>query len=322
LEASMKKNLGKRSPNQFCGNLEGDFFTRIRIYLVEMYPARNIVFGVLFFMSAWCGIALLSHSGNGNLLPPKHVLFSSALTIPLMLLLLRIMDELKDFETDPLHFPDRPVPRGAVHLTDLKLFGLFIVGTLFILNLFFIHATLIFLFVFGYACLMYKYFFLKELISNNILIALATHNPISYLFFLYVFFIYKNNMTIPVHIGRVLLLGTVFLWSSMSWEIARKIKRPEDETTYQTYSMVFGLQLSLVIPIVLSGASLIVIICLYYDLFFGFTILYMIAVYLFMVMTFLRFYKKQFILFGLKTTTEIFIVNIQSILVLEGIFIV
>jgi hypothetical protein len=129
-------------------------------------------------------------------------------------------------------------------------------------------------------------------------------------------------MTIPVHIGRVLLLGTVFLWSSMSWEIARKIKRPEDETTYQTYSMVFGLQLSLVIPIVLSGASLIVIICLYYDLFFGFTILYMIAVYLFMVMTFLRFYKKQSILFGLKTTTEIFIVNIQSILVLEGIFIV
>ena len=152
--------------------------------------------------------------------------------------------------------------------------------------------------------------------------ALATHNPISYLFFLYVVFIYKNNMTTQVHFGRVLLLGTVFLCSSMSWEIARKIKHPEDETTYQTYSMVFGLQRSLVIPIVLCGVSLVVITCLYHDIFLGFTFFYMIAVYLFMVMTFLRFYKKQSILFGLKTTTEIFIVNIQSILVLEGIFIV
>jgi len=40
------------------------------------------------------------------------------------------------------------------------------------------------------------------------------------------------------------------------------------------------------------------------------------------VMTFLRFYNKQPILFGLKATTEILIVNIQSILVLEWILIV
>jgi 4-hydroxybenzoate polyprenyltransferase len=318
----MKKNLDKSSPNQFCGHLEGDFFSRIRIYLEEMYPASNIVFGLLFFMSAWCGIALLYHYGNGNLLPPGYVLVSGAFTISLMLLLLRIMDELKDLETDLLHFPDRPVPRGAVHSSDLKLFGLFLVGVLFILNSFFTHAPLIFLAVFGYACLMYKYFFLKELISKNILMALATHNPISYLFFLYVVFIYKNNMTAPIHMGRVLLLGTVFLCSSMSWEIARKIRYPEDETAYQTYYMVLGLGASILIPIILSGASLVVITFLYHDIFAGFTFLYMIAVYLFMVMTFLRFYKKQPILFGLKTTTEIFIVNIQSILVFEGILIV
>lgn len=126
-------------------------------------------------------------------------------------------------------------------------------------------------------------------------------------------------MTASVHIGRVLLLGTVFLWSSMSWEITRKIKHPEDETAYQTYSKVLGLGPSLVIPIVLSGASLVVIMFLYHDMFFGFTFLYMIAVYLVMIMIFVRFYKKQPILFGLKTTTEIFIVNIQSILVVEGI---
>lgn len=315
----MKKNLNKSLRNQFRGNSEGAFSTRIRIYLSEMYPPSNAVFGLLFFMSAWCGIDLLSHSGNGSLFPPKVVILSGAVTIPLMLLLLRIMDELKDHETDPLNFPNRPVPRGAVHFKDLKLLGLFVVGILFILNLFFTHAIFIFLFVFGYACLMYKYFFLKEIISKNILTALATHNPISYLFFLYVAFIYKNNMTAPVPIGRVLLLGTVFLCSSMSWEIARKIRYPEDETAYQTYSMVLGLGTSILIPIILSGASLVVIICLFHDIFFGFTFLYMIIVYLVMIMIFVSFYKKQPILFGLKKTTEIFIANIQSIIVVEGI---
>jgi len=86
--------------------------------------------------------------------------------------------------------------------------------------------------------------------------------------------------------------------------------------------MVLGIGASILILIILSGASLVVITFLYHDIFAGFTFLYMIAVYLFMVMTFLRFYKKQPILFGLKTTTEIFIVNIQSILVFEGILIV
>ena len=315
----MKRKSNISPANQFSSNTERNFFTRILIYLEEMFPPSNVLFGLLFFISAWCGIALICHPLNGGLWPPKHFLLSGAFTITLMLLLLRIMDELKDLETDPLYFPNRPVSRGDVHFTDLKCFSFFIVGLLFILNLFFTHANFMFLFVFGYACLMYKYFFLKERISKNILMALATHNPISYLFFLYVFSIYKNNLSVPVHIGRVFLLGMIFLGFSMSWEIARKIKHPEDETRYQTYSMVLGLRLSLAIPIVLCTASMAVIIYLYHDMFFGVTFLYMVAVYLFMLITFLRFYKKQPVWFDLKKTTEIFIVNIQSILVVEGI---
>lgn len=303
------------STNQIGADSARFFFARIRIYLLEMYPPRNIVFGLLFFMSAWCGIDLLSLSDHGRFFPSKIVLFSGAVTIPLFLLLLRIMDELKDCETDPVHFPDRSVSRGDVHIADLKILGGFIVAFLFILNLFFTHSTFIFLFIFGYACFMYKYFFFKELISKNILTAMLTHNPISYLFFLYVVSIYKNNMRAAIPIGKVLFLGTVFLWSSLSWEIARKIKRPEDETAYQTYSKVLGFRLSLVIPIVLSGASIAVITYLYFDMVIGFILLCMIAVYLFMVMTFVSYYNKQPVLFSLKTTTEIFIVNIQAILV-------
>lgn len=312
----MKRDMHNNSINQVDADSVRNFFTRIRIYLEEMYPPRHIVFGLLFFMSAWCGIDLLSSSCNGRLFPSKIVFFSGAVTIPLFLLLLRIMDELKDRETDPFHFPDRPVSRGDVHFSDLKIFIGFIIVVLFMLNLFITHATLIFLLVFGYACLMYKYFFLKERISKNILMALLTHSPISYLLFLYVLFIFKNNMATSIPIGRVLLLGTVFLCSSMSWEVARKIRRPENETAYQTYSKVLGFLPSLLLPIVLSVATIVVMTCLYPDMVLGIIFFYMIAVYLFMAMTYLSFYNKQPVLFGLKTTTEIFIANIHIILVM------
>ena len=315
----MKKDLNKSAANQFSANLEKNFFKRVSIYLEEMYPLRNIVFGLLFFMSAWCGIDLLSTPCNGRLLPPKIVFFSGTVTIILLMLLLRIMDELKDQETDPIHFPDRPISRGAIYPADLKLFAFVIVVILFILNLFFTHTTFIFLFVFCYACLMYKYFFLKDRISKNILMALLTHNPISYLFFLYVFFIFKDNIKTSFPVGRVLFLGTFFLCSSMSWEIARKIRRPEDETTYQTYSKVIGFIPSLMLPIVLSGISIFVITCLYHSIISGLMFIDMVVVYLFMVTTFLRFYKKQLVRFDLKTTTEIFIANIQAVLIVEGI---
>lgn len=315
----MREDKKTTQIDQFTCGVKKGFFARIWIYLIEMHPPRNFIMSIIFFMSAWCGISLLNHSGKEKLLPSAGIFVSGALTITLMLLLLRIMDELKDLETDLLYFPHRPVPRGAVYASDLKILGLFIAGALVFLNLFFSHATVIFLSVFCYACLMYKYFFLKNIISKNILFALLTHNPISYLLFLYVAFIYRNNMAPQIHFGQIYLLGAVFFCSSMSWEIARKIRHRENETAYQTYSRAMGIRAALVIPAVLSGISLVVIIFLFHDIFSGFTFFYMLVVYLFLLMTFLRFYKKQPILLNLKTTTEAFIVNIQSILVIQGI---
>jgi 4-hydroxybenzoate polyprenyltransferase len=318
--ASMTKQTNKASVYPFNAHREKSFFTRIRIYLLEMYPPRNLAFSLIFFMSAWNGIALLCSATNQETIVPKTVLAFGAITIMFMLLLLRIMDELKDLETDRQHFPARPVPRGAVFPSDLRLLGLFIIGILLSLNLFFTQSAPIFLVVFGYACLMYKYFFLKALISQNILLALATHNPISYFLFLYVASLYRNNAHLYIRPGQLILLGSVFLFFSMSWEIARKIKHPEDETAYQTYSMVIGTKAALLIPVVLCGAALIVIFRLYRGIFSGFSFMVMLLVFLLMVMTFFRFYRRRTNFLGLKSITEIFIITIQSVLVIEGFF--
>ena len=318
--ASITKQANKAPVNRANGNREKRFFTRIRIYLLEMHPPHNWAASLIFFMSAWNGIALLYATINQETIVPKIVPVVGALTIMLMLLLLRIMDELKDLETDRQHFPDRPVPRGDVYPSDLRLLGLFIIGILLILNLSFTRSATLFLVVFGYACLMYKYFFLKALISQNILLALATHNPISYILFLYVAALYRNNAHLQIFPNQVILLGVVFLFCFMSWEIARKIRHPEDETAYQTYSMVLGTKAALLIPVILCGGAVIVIFRLYRDIFSGFSFMIMLLLFLFMVMMFFRFYRRRPNFLSLKSTTEIFIITIQSVLVMEGFF--
>jgi Flp pilus assembly protein TadB len=84
--------------------------------------------------------------------------------------------------------------------------------------------------------------------------------------------------------------------------------------------MVLGTKAALLIPVILCGAAVIVIFWLYRDIFSGFSFIVMLLVLLFLVMTFFRFYRRQPNFMSLKSTTEIFIITIQSVLVMEGFF--
>ena len=141
----MIEDLTTNMSNNGIAHQKKRFFTRIRIFLLEMHPPRNWAFGLLFFMSAWNGIALLHATTHKQGLGSKIVPVVGALTVTLMLLLLRIMDELKDLETDRQHFPARPVPRGDVYPSDLRILGLFVIGILLILNLSFTRSAPVFL---------------------------------------------------------------------------------------------------------------------------------------------------------------------------------
>jgi 4-hydroxybenzoate polyprenyltransferase len=249
----------------------------------------------------------------------KEPPLAGAITVILFPLLLRIMDELKDIEADSTHFPGRPVPRGDVHPSDLKVLGLCVTGSLFLLNLFFTHVTVMFLAVFCYACLMFKYFFLRGVISNNLLLALATHNPISYLLFLYIACLYRENVASQMDFPRVLVFGLVYLFSSMAWEIARKIRYPEQETSYQTYSKILGIQRVLLILILLSLYSLALLSFLFGRIFSVFSFLLPFIAFALQIVTAYRFYMKQRTFLSLRSSTELFILSVHSILVLEGL---
>jgi 4-hydroxybenzoate polyprenyltransferase len=300
------------------GDSKRSLTARIWIYLREMFPPRAAAMGLLFFASAWRGIALLARE-QPQLTPVSPAApWAAAATVVLMLLLLRIMDELKDLQTDLRLFPERPVPRGDVLVSDLRLLGFAIIAGLLGLNLFVTGAVWMFLAVLGYSLLMYRYFFLRRYMARNILFALATHNPIFYLLFLYVGSVYRNTAAPELDPGIALPLGAVFLCFSLSWEISRKIRRPEEETAYQTYSMVLGFRRALAIPVMLGAVAVTILLRLYWELFSPASIIVLLAALLMMAGTFHRVAKGRHPALRLRPATELFIVTVQLLLIVEG----
>jgi len=83
---------------------------------------------------------------------------------------------------------------------------------------------------------MFKYFFWNK-ISQSLILAVVTHNPFVPLLMIYIMSIawQEPSLNIPQVI-------TIFLfWMPyLAWEFARKIRAPQEETDYTTYSKLVG----------------------------------------------------------------------------------
>jgi 4-hydroxybenzoate polyprenyltransferase len=158
-------------------------------------------------------------------------------------LILRLMDELKDEGIDRELFPDRPVPSGRVLLSDIKKT---LAGAIVLYLLAHLPAGQAFwtaLFVLGYAALMFKRFFAQEVLRKSLILTLVTHNPIVPWMLAQGFAIFaaEHRLTFAELRWDLILPFIVMLWSPLlAWELARKIRSPEEETAYVTYSLLFG----------------------------------------------------------------------------------
>jgi 4-hydroxybenzoate polyprenyltransferase len=92
---------------------------------------------------------------------------------------------------------------------------------------------------------MYRFFFIPGILRRYLLLNLVTHNPIIPLMFL------QQTALLSASSGlkwsqldwqATLLLIAAFWGMLMAWEIARKIRAPEEENEYVTYSQVLGLR--------------------------------------------------------------------------------
>ena len=153
------------------------------------------------------------------------------------------MDELKDKEIDLRLFKERPLPSGRVLVSDISFSLLAMIILYLAANLWAGKAFLMAVVLLVYSLLMFKYFFIPHILHKNLLLTLATHNPIValILFSVVVIFLIQHGLGLyNLNWTSLLLLVAMYWVASFAWEISRKIRSKEEENGYVTYSQVFG----------------------------------------------------------------------------------
>jgi 4-hydroxybenzoate polyprenyltransferase len=214
---------------------------RLRAYLREMYPVPQRT-GAALLVSASVATQLARIHGFEDR-PLSTVTLLGAWGVFTFLLTLRLMDELKDVAVDRSLFPGRPLPSGRVLESDLA-------GTLAVSASLFVGAHAFSgpalgtaVIALGYAVLMFRWFFVPDRMRRSLPLALATHTPVIPLLLLHLVAVFSVTHGLGVRDLHGLAVAALVLavWAGFfSWEIARKIRAPEEETAYVTYSRLLG----------------------------------------------------------------------------------
>lgn len=211
---------------------------RLHIYFKERYPIiPRIILGLIVFFEIYF-IVLLNNGVTEFSIGVQE--FVGAFTVFAFLLWLRIADDLKDFETDQVLFPERPLPSGRVKKKDVIIICAIVQVITILLNILYMNNIVFFVILYVYGYLMSKWFFQKSKIQPSLPLALVTHNPVQMFINLYIisFTCIKYSLS-AFSLTTVMALFTLY-FPALIWEIARKIKAPKDENDYVTYSKLFG----------------------------------------------------------------------------------
>ena len=238
---------------------------RLVDYLGEMFPPLvQVPAAAVTFLAVYFCLQRLD--GRSHLVIGWLGL-GAALTLLAFTLLLRTYDELKDVETDlrlgragDPRYRDRAIVTGRVLPEDLVALRWGTTIALFALNvgLGWPWPGAAFVGVFALTWLSFRWFFWPQM-SRHLLIAFATHNPLSLALGAYLLAVYAREFGhFPPPTAWLLLLG---MWMPVAaWETARKIRVPADETDYLTYSRVLGWRVAAALPlsfVAVSVASLV-----------------------------------------------------------------
>lgn len=217
------------------------FLRRMRIYLRETFPTTaRLLMAVLLYVSFGRMLARLHGWPVAATVP--DVLMGSWSAFATMLVL-RLMDELKDQDVDRRLFATRPLPSGRVRASDIRI-SLFIVAGVYVAT----HlsrgpACGTALAVLGYAALMFRWFFVPGLMRPRLLLTLATHNPVIPVLLLHLAVLAggaRGKGPSQLEAGALLPLVVMYWAPVFAWEIARKVRSPQEENAYVTYSRLLG----------------------------------------------------------------------------------
>lgn len=217
------------------------FGDRMRVYLRDMFPPLPRLASAALLSGSFTVLLARIHGVAVPFVTPLALL--GIWNVFALLLVLRLMDELKDREIDMVLFKERPLPSGRVRESDIKA-SLAVVIVLYlganaVTRPTFLAAVL----VMGYALLMFQYFFFPGYLRAHLLPNLASHNPIVALLLLQIVVLFSVQTGLGLRdINWVpVLLAVAMNWAMFfAWEISRKIRAREEEDAYVTYSRIFG----------------------------------------------------------------------------------
>ncbi len=208
------------------------------IYQKERFPL--IAHGPLIAAFSACAVSFSSLL-RGSPMPGIGMFVTAFVVCLLMFLQLRIADEFKDKEEDARWRPYRPVPRGLVRLSELRL--IFIACAIIQLSLVLIlepRLVLILLIAWIYLALMSVEFFCRDWLKNRPVIYLLSHMGIMPLVDLFATSCewLPRGFTVPS--GIYWFLAASFT-NGIVIELGRKLRQPQDEEPgVETYSYLWG----------------------------------------------------------------------------------
>lgn len=219
---------------------------RLTIYLNEMFPLSAIlgsVFTAVAVQLIYLRLFDLRAMSLWHLILPGIVLTCISL-------LIRIMDEFKDYQDDLTNFPNRPLPSGRVHKKDLLWLAFFCVMSVIFLSMTSLKLLIWAFITLGFTFLMLKWFFIEERMRKSLPLAFVSHHPIVLFNFVYLMIAcMQMNPTVTLDKAFYILpLCLIFT----NWEVVRKIRAPKQETAYTTYSKIIGPRPAILIALALQ----------------------------------------------------------------------
>ena len=256
-----------------------NFLKKWYTYQKERFPVLTFgiyIFAIVFGVFCYCNyVGEIVYYENISkytfITSPKIYTINYYRLIPMFIvaflqfLMVRIVDEFKDYEEDCKYRPYRPVPRGLITLKELKI--LFVIcAILQIAITYFVSPTAIIYLgiVWIFFAVMSKGFFIKKFLDKHILAEVALDELMMPILVLYLsrFVSYVNpsysfySFIDIQNMWKLLLMSYIISWIV---EIARKVRCKEDEEEgVKTYTAVFGINGAMVILSVLETILLVV----------------------------------------------------------------
>ena len=292
-----------------------------KIYLNERFPlGKNSIFVLIFTLSGYIYTGLLYNSKIINQIflkeikvpMPWHKIVALFIIIFMFFLQLRITDEFKDYEEDLKYRPYRPVQRGIISLKALGKIGIATIIIQIILA-HVINPKLIYfmLLVWVYMFLMTKEFFIKNWLTERILIYALSHVVIMIFITLVIVkgtgYILESHFLETLYLsvekyGKNIFIGLIPLFAlnylnGIVLEIGRKTRRAdEEEHGVQTYSKLWGKKKAAVILSLLFAVEYFLVILglsYTYEKYFLFSGLVLLIILIISIYFMIKFLKKD-----------------------------